>query len=194
MSNLTVNQLASGNPTTNLITVAAGDKVYSPGSVVQVIQVAITTPTAVSVPANAAAFTSIPDLAATITPVSAASKIYVQVRWFGELGIQTETWNSMFGVKRNGINIGLNPSGVGLNNPQGLAMASISYYANDANSTPEQCMFDYLDSPASASPITYQAYINALSAYTLYTNRTVTASTGGYEYGTSTITLWEIAQ
>ena len=100
----------------------------------------------------------------------------------------------MFGIKRNGTQVGLNPSGVGTNNSQGIAMASLSYYLNDANSTPEQCVFDYLDSPSTSSPVTYQVYVNSLAAITLVTNRTYTAGTAGYEYGASTITLWEIAQ
>lgn len=193
MSNLTVNQLASGNPTTNLITVAAGDKVYSPGSVVQVVQTVLTTPTAVSVPASATSYTEIPSLSATLTPVSSNSKIYVMVRWFGELGDMARTWDTMMGIKRNGTVVGQNPNSTGAS--VGTAMPSLSYYANDANSTPEQCMFDYLDSPSTTAPVTYQVYVNSANgAYTLYTNRVAIAGNISYEYGTSTITLWEIAQ
>ncbi len=74
-------------------------------------------------------------------------------------------------------------------------MAAISYYANDGSSTPEMMFFDFYDSPATTSAVTYQVYANSVNAaITLFTNRTVTAGGASYEYGSSSITLWEIAQ
>jgi hypothetical protein len=73
-------------------------------------------------------------------------------------------------------------------------MAALSYYANDASSTPEMANFQYIDTPASVSALTYQVSVVAGEASTLYTNRTVAASTGNHEYGSSFITLMEIAQ
>lgn len=193
MSRLVVGQLQAASPTTNLITVASGDTVYSPGSVVQMVNTTLYTPTSVSIPQAAATNTNIPDFACTITPKSASSRIYVQVRWFGELGNQTANWDTMFGLKRNGTPVGVNPSTAG--GATGISMASLGYYANDGSSTPEMMFFDFYDSPATTSSVTYQVYANCTSAtFTLYTNRTVTASTASYEYGSSTITLWEIAQ
>jgi len=192
MSNLTINKLSALNATTNRIEVANGDYIHNPGSILQVVQKAITTPTAVSIPASYNAYTSIPDLFLNITPKKNDSKIYVSVRWFGEFSNQTLVWSSMMGVKRNGVSVGHNPNSAGAS--IGIAMPSLSYYGNDANSTPEQCYFDYLDSPASGSSVEYQVYLNCTGALTLYTNRTLTAGASDYEYGTSTITLWEIAQ
>lgn len=195
MSNLTVNQLTASNPTTNLISVANGDTIYQPGSVIQVIQTYISTPTAVSVPNNRAAYTSIPDFFASITPKKSTSKILVQVRWFGEVTPVGATWDSMFGIKRNGNTVGQNTlSGAG-DGAVGITCSSLSYYAGDASTTPETCYFDYLDSPATTSSLTYQVYINVCNnAATLYTNRTISSGNSSSEYGCSSITLWEIAQ
>jgi hypothetical protein len=150
----------------------------------------ITTPTSVALVASGSTHTNVPDFFATITPKRTNSKIYITVRWFGEFAPQTSSWNTMFGIKRNGTTIGLNPSYTGTA-AQGISMASIGYYASDAASTPEMMYLDYYDSPSSTSALTYQVYASSAEAPTLYTNRTV--GTGG-EFGRSSITLWEIAQ
>jgi hypothetical protein len=192
MSNLTVNQLTASSAVTNLISVAAGDTVYSPGSVVQVVNTTIYTPTAVSIPIGATTNTNIPDFFATITPKKNTSRIYVQVRWFGELNPQTSNWDTMFGLKRNGTAVGVNPTQGG--GATGISMAALGYYANDAATTPEMCNFDFWDTPNTTSALTYQVYANGSVASTLFTNRTVSASGASTEFGSSTITLWEIAQ
>lgn len=192
MSRLVVGQLQAADPTTNLISVASGDTVYSPGSVVQMVNTTLYTPTSVSIPVGAATNTNIPDFLCSITPKSASSRVYVQVRWFGEFSPQTSNWNTMFGLKRNGTAVGVNPSTAG--GATGISMAALGYYSNDANSTPEIMFFDFYDSPATTSAVVYQVYANGTDASTIYTNRTVTASSAAYEYGSSTITLWEIAQ
>ena len=193
MSNLTVGQLSSNDPITNLITVASGDTVYSLGSVVQMVNNTIYTPTAVAIPNSAAANTNIPDFLASITPKKASSRIYVQVRWFGELSNQPSNWETMFGLKRNGVAVGVNPGTS--TGASGIAMAAIGYYASDGATTPEMMFFDFYDSPNTTSAVTYQVYANTVgTAPTLYTNRTVVASGVNSEYGSSSITLWEIAQ
>lgn len=194
MSRLTVNQLQALNPTTNLISVAAGDTVYSPGSVVQVVNTTIYTPTAVALPSNAAAYTNVPDLVCAITPKSASSKIYIMVRWFGEFSTTNTAWDSMFGLRRNGTSIGENPGSVAAGSSRGIYAPALSYYAADGASTPETCVFDYFDSPTTTATLTYQVFINTTYASTMYTNRTVTAAGAAYEHGSSSITLWEIAQ
>lgn len=192
MSNLTVSQLTASSAVTNLITVASGDTVYSVGSVVQVVNTTLYTPTAVAIPSSAAANTNIPDFFATITPKKNTSKIYVQVRWFGEMNPQIANWDTMFGLKRNGTAVGVNPNTGGA--ATGISMGALSYYANDANSTPEMCNFDFWDTPNTTSALTYQVYANSTSTPTIFTNRVVAAAGAAYEYGSSTITLWEIAQ
>lgn len=192
MSNLTVASLSAPSSSGNQISVPAPNVLYAPGHVIQVLNTTLYTPTAVAIPNNATANTNIPDLACTITPKSTTSKVYVQVRWFGEISPQTSSWDSMFGLKRNGVAVGVNPSTGGA--ATGISMAAISYYASDANSTPEMVFFDFFDSPTSISALTYQVYANTVgSTPTIFTNRTVAAGGAGYEYGASTITLWEIA-
>jgi len=191
MSNLTVGQLSSNDPITNLITVASGDTVYSPGSVVQMVNNTIYVATAVAIPANAVANTNIPDFLASITPKKASSRIYVQVRWFGELSPQTANWDTMFGLKRDGSPVGVNPTATG--GARGISMAALGYYASDAASTPEMMFFDFYDSPNTTSAVTYQVYANSTTTPTIFTNRSVTTG-ASHEFGSSSITLWEIAQ
>jgi hypothetical protein len=74
-------------------------------------------------------------------------------------------------------------------------MAALYFFDTDADSTPETVYFDYCDTPNSTSALTYQVVVSAAAtSSTLYINRTVGSSTaGGYERGTSSITLLEIA-
>jgi hypothetical protein len=159
--------------------------------VLQVINTTLYTPTAVAIPNNATANTNIPDFFATITPKKTTSRILVQVRWFGELNPQTSNWNTMFGLKRNGTAVGVNPSTAG--GATGISMAALGYYASDANSTPEMMFFDFYDTPNTISALTYQVYANSTETPTIYTNRTVASGGVNFEFGSSTITLWEIA-
>ena len=192
MSNLTVSTISGSVASGNRVTIPSGQVLYAPGHVIQVVNTTLYTPTAVAIPIGAAINTNIPDFTCTITPKSTTSKIVVQVRWFGELSNQTANWDNMFGLKRNGSPVGVNPNTAG--GATGIAMAGLGYYANDGASTPEIMSFDFYDSPSTTSATTYQVYANCTSAaYTLYTNRTVTAGAASYEYGSSTITLWEIA-
>lgn len=193
MSNLALNQLTALSPTTNLITVAPGDTVYSPGSVVQVVQNYFSTQSAVSIAASYTAPTDVPDLKATITPKSVNSKIYVMVRWVGEYGTVGQVWNSMWNLKRGSTLIGRDATWP-TDRVTGIQTSLLNYYSADNNSTLEAAYFDYLDSPATTGTITYTACMTTDTAFTLYTNRTVGVGAGGYEYATSSVTLWEIAQ
>lgn len=194
MSRLVVDTLQGTTSGGNRVSVPAGHTLYAPGHIIQVVQTSITTPTSVSVPANAVSYTNVPDLFCTITPKSANSKIYISVRWFGEFSASNTTWDSMFGIKRNGTSIGENPGSANAGSSRGISTPVLSYYAADGNSTPEVCIFDYLDSPSSTSSLTYQVFINASYASTMYTNRVAGATLSSvYEYGRSNITLMEIA-
>jgi hypothetical protein len=191
MSNLTVSTISGSVASSNRVTIPSGQVLYAPGHVIQVVNTTIYTPTAVAIPANYIANTNIPDFTCTITPKSTTSKVVVQVRWYGEWSIQTTNWDSMFGLKRNGTPVGVNPNSQ--TGASGITQAALGYYSNDGNSTPEMAYFDFYDSPTSTSAVTYQIYANAIAATTLYTNRTVGAGATSFEYGSSTITLWEIA-
>ena len=98
----------------------------------------------------------------------------------------------MWSVKRNGTPVG-QPSQPG-SLIIGIHMGALSYYGADNDSTGETIFFDYYDTPATLSSITYQVCLATATAFTLYTNRNVNGtSSGGYERGTSSITLFEIA-
>ena len=163
-----------------------------PGQIIQVVNTYLTTPTSQSITAGYTVYNDISGFAATITPRSASSKIYMTVRWFGEYGDAGQLWNSMWNIKRNGTLIG-QPSQPG-SLTIGIHPPVLSYYSSDADSTPETTFFDYYDTPASTSALTYQISLVFPTAFTLYTNRRVNATTsGGYETGTSSITLFEIS-
>lgn len=166
----------------------AGGITYIPGHIIQVVNTYYTTQTSQSFSSTYGVYTDISGLVATITPRSTNSKIYILVRWFGEYGSSGATWNTMWSVKRNGTAIGQpTPNGSGV---YGMMMASLSYYVDNASSTPEMVNFDYYDSPGSTSAVTYQVTVMSSVGGTIYTNRCV----GTDEVGTSSITLMEIAQ
>lgn len=175
-----------------VIVVPSSYSIYSPGSIVQVINTFYTTPTSVALPASYNTYTDIPGITATITPKSSNSKIYMTVRWFGEFSVQSSTNDTMFSVKRNGTPIGQPPQPGTL--PLGIAVGSLSYFVDNADSTPESGFFDFYDSPATVNTLTYNLCAVASSAVTLYINRCVNGATSSsYERGTSSITLFEIA-
>ncbi len=194
MSNLTVSTISGSAASGNKVTIPSGQVLHAPGHVIQFVTTKIVTPTAVAVPASATTFTDIPSFNATITPKSTTSLIYITVNWFGEFSPQTSVWNTMYNLKRNGTVITIPAGSPSTTNPVGISMAALSYYASDASSTPEMCAFQFIDTPASVSALTYQVCVVSAEAPTIYTNRTVTAGTGGLEYGASIITLMEIAQ
>lgn len=193
-ANNTVATLPARNGTV-ILDNGAGKIQYSDlpsGTVLQVVNTTLYTPTSVAIPVGPAINTDIPQFFCSITPRSASSKILVQVRWFGEMNPQSTNWDTMFGLKRNGTAVGVNPNTAGA--ASGISMAGITYYSNDAASTPEVMYFDYYDSPNSTSQLTYQVYANNdPTGVTIFTNRTVVAAGSQYEYGSSTMTLWEIA-
>lgn len=192
MSYLAVNNLQPR--TGNTITVSGGT-MYIPGHVVQVVSTYYTTPTSVSVStsSNYSVYTDIYGIVATITPKSVNSKIYVSARWTGEMNpMNGMAWDSSWCVKRNGQLVGL-PNQPG-SLPLGFHMPALSYYSSDNDSTAEHIFFDYWDAPQSTSALTYQMSMCTSTGGTIYINRCVNGTTsGGYERGTSSITLMEIA-
>jgi len=192
MSRLTVSSLSAPSTAGNRINVPSPTILYAPGHILQVVQNHIWSQTTVSVPNSYTTFTDIPDLNCSITPKSTASQIYVVVRWFGEFNNEAATWNLMWNIKRNGTLIGRNPAWPTDRNT-GLHISALSYRDVDSNSTPEMTMYNFLDSPATTSAVTYQACVVTDTAIVLHTNRTVGYAAGGHEAGTSSITLMEIA-
>jgi len=128
-------------------------------------------------------------LAATITPTSNTKRIRISVRWNGE-GTSVLSQDSVFGIRRNGVDIG-NPTGAGLR-ATGIATLAQGYWGNAA-STADSCTYEYIDSPASNTPITYTATILSQHDQTLYNQRTVLDTDRGIqERITSSMMLEEV--
>lgn len=143
---------------------------------------------------GASVATDVTDLNVTIVPSSINSRILLFGRWTGEYGSQDRSWNSVWGFKRSGTRIGDH------NNPgstliYGMGYSSLTYYADDSNSTGDSMTIFYVDSPATTSSLTYSIYNLPQSAYTLYTNRVVgwSGQATDYELTTSTIIAMEIS-
>jgi hypothetical protein len=192
MSELSVGQLRGLTVNNNVITVPSGHTLYAPGSVIQVVNVDNVLRTSQGFSGNV--ILEISNMVATITPKSASSKIVIQARWFGELTAQGVVWDSVFGVSRNGTQIGRQPD-PGATVISGITIGTISYTADDANSTPEVMNLFTHDFPNSTSAVTYRITYLSNNGGTIFTNRTVgyANQVNGHELGTSSIMLMEVA-
>jgi hypothetical protein len=177
----------------NLTDVSGSGPTYAKGHVIQVVNVDYVTRTSQGVVVNT--LLDISGLVATITPKSNTSKIVIQARWFGEFSVSDITWQSVFGVSRNGTQIGRQPD-PGATVIGGITSAALSYFLSDGGSTPETMSLFISDSPNSTSALTYRITFISTTAGTIFTNRTVgwANQVSGYELGTSSIMLMEIAQ
>ena len=138
MSELTVGELKGLAVNNNTITVPSGHTLYAPGSIIQVVNVDNVARTSQGFSLNT--ILDISGLVATITPKRNTSKIIIQARWFGEVTAQAVLWDSVFGVSRNGTQIGRQPD-PGATVISGISIGTLSYTADDANSTPEAMNF-----------------------------------------------------
>ena len=138
---------------------------------------------------DALTVTNVTNLNATITP-TAGTKILVTVRWNGE-GSHASSQQVVHGLRRDTTIVG-SPDAAG-DRHTGMSIPAQGYYGSNSDTTPESCVYQYLDSPSTGSAITYHATISSLNAETLYNNRTVSdPNTTGAERLTSTITLQEV--
>lgn len=162
------------------------------GKVLQVISVHDITGRSQSV--TSAQRVDISGLSASITPSATSSKILISARWNGENSDTARTHDAVLGIRRDGTDLGL-PSVSGSRFAGIAQVLSNPYQNDDAGSTMEGAMFEYLDSPNSSSSLTYTITYrtSAGSTLTLYTNRSVSDSDASHvERLTSSITLWEI--
>jgi len=192
--NITVDRPLSGSgasltslPAANL-TGAMASGVTGVGKVLQVIQTHDITRRSQSISATTTA--NISGLNATITPSATTSKILVSVRWNGE-GSVSDLQDSVFGINRDSTEIGA--AAHAGSRQGGIATISMGYYLSEVTTTPDNCYYEYLDSPSSTSAITYHGTVSPKTAMTLYTNGSVNDTDASHvERVTSTITLWEI--
>lgn len=182
MSTLRVDNLNSRTGTT--INVPSGTRLYLPG---HVIQVQSTTKTdAYSM--TSLTFTDIPSLAVAITPTSANSKIFVMARVTGA-GYVNQT-RSQLRVLRDSTAIGV---GDAAGSRERVSMNEF-YTVDEAHYLGS--VFHHLDSPSTTSTVTYKVQIRCgNNTYGAYVNRSTTDGDASYyPRGSSTITVWEIAQ
>lgn len=131
---------------------------------------------------SSTSYTNVTGLAATITPTSSTSKILVMVSVF----IDGYNNQNFVAVTRNGSLIGQSTAGTSFN---GMANA----WGQNTGSDGETLVSNYLDSPATTSPITYQVQVAKPTSGGGAHNLSVNVTTAGAFGGVSSVTLWEIA-
>lgn len=127
---------------------------------------------------------SITGIAATITPTSSTSKILITGHiMYGAVGTTYGGW-----FRRNGTDIGLgDAAGSRKRVSMGMGLTADQSQTNTF-------VYNYLDSPGTTSPVTYQFFVNNDNAENIYINRSMfdlNNSTG--TRGISTVTLTEVA-
>lgn len=157
--------------------------VYAPGHVVQVVS---TTKTDVF-STTSASFTDITGLSASITPKFNTSKILVVCHYSG----------SSNGVSSRRVPVRLvrDSTAISVGDASGSrTLASTSTNAHDAVVIGSGS-FTYLDSPSTASVVTYRLQTFGIASTTVSINRSITdTDSNQFERTTSGITLMEIAQ
>jgi hypothetical protein len=162
----------------------------SSGGIIQVQRTQFTGTNAVSVAAGIN--TALTDLTVNITPASASSVIHLQAHIFLEFGIDgPNTYNHTFFFYRDTTKLGHAAAGV---RNVGVSMATRTYQLQDDNSTPEIARYDYFDTPATTSVITYKCGVQMNNADTIAINKTIGDQNSiAYERGISFISATEIA-
>ena len=146
-----------------------------------------------SSPATSASTTGI--IQVNITPQIASSKIWLQVQWFGEVLTSDVSHNMMFTIYRDTTILKAPQVG---GRTCGIASMSISYYASDAGTTPENAFFQYFDTHgiSAGTQITYKLGIRQgnSASQEIYTNRCEDDdSNSNNERGVSSICAIELA-
>jgi hypothetical protein len=152
------------------------------GTVLQVVQ-AVKTDTFSTASTS---MTDITGLVATITPRFATSKILIQLN-IGSVDVTTD--NLIAGdVTRNGTVIGVGDAG-----PASVIRAGwgVGIVAGNKNLTPS---YSFLDSPATTSPMTYQARMKNFQGTGFLNRSSGETNSTTFSRTISTITLMEIAQ
>jgi hypothetical protein len=145
-----------------------------------------------TVPITADTDTVLSDLTVNITPISTSSIIHLQAHIFCEHGTDSSvSWNHVFFFYRDTTKLAHPTAG---SRPTGISMTTRTYDVTNDASTPEIARYDYFDSPATTSQITYKCGIRTQSSEDLFINRTADDNDdNGHERGTSIIIATEIA-
>jgi hypothetical protein len=124
-------------------------------------------------------------LSVTITPTNATSKFLVI--FTVHLGCSTTTSNPYVVLDRNGTNVLLGDATGSRTRASATAgfMGSSDYTLSSVSQ-------NFLDSPATTSPVTYKIRVGAFNSRTFFLNRTNVDNSEG-DTATSTITVMEIS-
>lgn len=124
---------------------------------------------------------NVTNMSVTITPSSTSSKILILVNWAGETG--SSAWDATVGLRRGTTQIG-QPQNTSTTYAGNIGIAGpYGAYQSDNNSTGEFSNFQYLDSPATTSAVTYYMTYGSQTAQTLKSGGVLSWSgqTTGYE-------------
>tara|TARA_R100000234_G_C4867296_1_gene121774 strand:+ start:35 stop:550 length:516 start_codon:yes stop_codon:yes gene_type:complete len=157
------------------------------GSVLQVVQTALTSALVLSTPTS---FTDVTGLSVAITPKFSSSKVLIDVNLVGE--VENNTFHAIFRLLRGSTAIGIGDS-VG-SRPQGSFM--LDSYASGGSLAGIAAGFHFLDSPSTTSATTYKIQVQAHSGsgdVAIGRNHTDTNAAGGTGRFPSIITATEIA-
>ena len=185
MSTLFVNKLKAA--VGSIINVSAGQTLYAPGHVVQVVQKVDSVVTTITNSGSHATFSTCGSLSQSFTPKSSSSKILLK----GNVFVSTDTADRLAFFKFSGGNTA---SGVGDTASNRARVLAAHYFAAAYDGT--YVNFEYLDSPATTSAITYTVQIAPnYNSGNLYINRYTNDTDAAYIPRTvSTLTIMEIAQ
>jgi hypothetical protein len=151
------------------------------GTVKQIVSSTLTT----SVTFSSATMTDT-GLTVTLTPTNSSSKFLIIA--LGIMGGTTGATSLALNIVRNGTAIDISTASTTAN------FTSVAVSPNALHSSP--FAIEYLDSPATASAITYKIQAQNQSGYTMYLNRNAALNTTSDTYGggyTSTLVVMEIA-
>lgn len=165
------------------------DRLERAGNILQVKETHLDT--AFSVAYTASTDTDVTGLSVSLTPAATTSKVLVFVRLNHEIN-HINSHDIFLNLKRGSTFVG-RPAAAG-NRPTALQGTSMGYWNSDDTSTMENNYFHFLDSPGTASSITYQVSMRCMYGTTMYVNRTASDfNLESYERLTSSIVVMEVA-
>ena len=158
------------------------------GAVLQVQYFQLTTSQTETI-SSANADQAISNFTVNITPKSSSSIIKLDAQIFFETA--NAVHSSLFFFFRDSTKLAHSASSG--SRKTGISVGSLSYYDNDADSTPDMVHMGYFDTPNTTSAIAYKLGCIMSSTNNLFINRTVAdTDSNSFERGTSYISATEI--
>ena len=141
--------------------------------------------------ANNGGFVDVTGLSVTVTPASANSKFLIFMRVFGEAA--SDGHNVSMALFRNGTNINAGAA-TSVAGQSVIVTAGSDYFNQDQDSTPQVWNATTLDSPSTASSVTYKVKMtNQGGSDTFWLNGTINGTVGAaYERGSSELIVLEL--